>query len=356
MITSLKRRVSSSTNYPIMFKAYKKPLSLVAGIAVALSFCTAVPKTEADADGVAEIAMELDTGLIMHEKCSDRQLPMASTTKIMSALIIAEDCDLSEVITVPDQAVGVEGSSIYLKHGEQISVRDLLYGLMLRSGNDSACALAIHHSGSIDKFVDKMNERAKEIGATDTHFTNPSGLPDNSHYTTAKDLCNIARTAMKNAVFREVVGTQNYNGDFRVFTNKNKLLTSLDGANGVKTGYTEKAGRCLVSSAVRDGMDVVCVVLNCYDMFERSEKIIEDCFNAYSLETVPKDRVFIYNGLPCTLDSDCKMVIKNDWELTYTLAAPEQHCTCTGKNYPVAKLQIFNQNDLLFSHDLFTIE
>lgn len=338
-----------------MLKGFFKRITIVAGIAVALSFCNLIPKTFANADGVAEIAMELNSGLIMHEKCADKQLPMASTTKIMSALIIAEDCDLSEVITVPDQAVGIEGSSIYLKYGEQISIKDLLYGLMLRSGNDSACALAIHHSGSVEKFVEKMNERAKEIGAKDTHFANPSGLPDNTHYTTARDLCNIARTAMQNEVFREVVGTKNYSGDFRVFVNKNKLLTNLDGANGVKTGYTEKAGRCLVSSAERDGMDVVCVVLNCYDMFERSQKIIENCFSSYCVETISKDRVFNYNGVSCSLENDYQITIKRDWELTFEVTAPDSDRN-TDDNSPVAKLQIYNKNDLLFSRDLFTIE
>jgi D-alanyl-D-alanine carboxypeptidase (penicillin-binding protein 5/6) len=125
---------------------------------------------------------------------------------------------------------------------------------MLRSGNDSAVSLAIYHSGSIQKFAAVMNERAKKIGAQNTNFTNPSGLPDDNHYTTAKDLCKIACYAMNNKTFREVVSTKNYRGKFRSFTNKNKMLTGYEGANGIKTGYTLKAGRCLVSSAKRNGM------------------------------------------------------------------------------------------------------
>lgn len=333
---------------------WKRTVALIFCLTVAVTLSAAMPKSVAHADGVAEIAMELNSGLVMHEKCADKKLPMASTTKIMTALIIAEECDLTEVITVPDQAVGVEGSSIYLKQGEQISVRDLLYGLMLRSGNDSACALAIHHSGSIDKFVEKMNERAKEIGAANTNFANPSGLPDENHYTTAKDLCNIAREAMKNGVFREVVGTKNYSGDFRIFTNKNKLLTELEGANGVKTGYTDKAGRCLVSSAKRGKMQVVSVVLNCYDMYERSRDIINDCFDNYSVETISKDRVFNYNGVPCVLDSDAEIVVRRDAQLTFEVTSPERKdCKCAHK--PIAKLQIYEQNNLIFSRDLFTI-
>lgn len=331
-----------------MFKKFLKVIAAGLCFAVILSVPFGGGKVQASADGVAEIAMELESGKILYARNIDAKLPMASTTKIMTALIIAEDCDLSEVITVPDSAVGVEGSSIYLKKDECISVRDLLYGLMLRSGNDAACALAIHHSGSTKKFVDKMNERAKKLGADDTHFKNPSGLPDDEHYTTAKDLCNIARHAMSNDILREVVSTRQYSGDFRHFLNKNKLLSSLDGANGVKTGYTKKAGRCLVSSAERGNMDVVCVVLNCYDMYERSAAIINSCFAKYSLETIGADRVFAYNGRSCTLDSDCKILVEKGKDIKFNVCAPDD-----GKAF--AKLEIYCENDLIFSRNLYTI-
>lgn len=308
-------------------------------------------KVNAEADGVAEIAMELTNGKILHGKNIDKRLPMASTTKIMTALIIAEECDLNQVITVPDQAVGVEGSSIYLKKDECISVKDLLYGLMLRSGNDAACALAVHHSGSVEKFVEKMNDRAKELGATQTNFANPSGLPDDEHYTTARDLCNIARQAMSNPAFAQIVSTKNYAGDYRYFTNKNKLLHRLEGANGVKTGYTQKAGRCLVSSAKRDNMDVVCVVLNCYDMFERSEAIIENCFDRFCNETISGERVFSYRGTQCRLDADYTVTIEKNKELQFEI------CEVKNKNdrEAIAELEIYCENDLIFSHNLYTI-
>ena len=176
---------------------------------------------------------------------------MASTTKIMTALLICEDCNPDEVVIVPDKAINVEGSSIYLKKGEEIDIRDLLYGLMLRSGNDAANALALIHSGSLSAFADRMNERAREIGAADTSFKNPSGLPDEEHYTTARDLCKIACTAMNNALFREIVGTKSWHGKYRSYANKNKTLFNYAGATGIKTGYTLKAGRCLVSSALK---------------------------------------------------------------------------------------------------------
>ena len=256
---SLKRRGNWCTISPII-NAFLIIILFYIVLCVTL-FAGNTPK--AHADGVAECAAELNTGKIFYAKNDSAKLPMASTTKIMTALIIIEECELDEVITVPDEAVGVEGSSIYLKKGERVSVRDLLYGLMLRSGNDSAVALAIHHSGSVQNFAARMNERALQLGADNTHFVNPSGLPDDKHFTTARDLCVIACAAMRNDTFKTVVSAKNYTGQFRSFVNKNKALYSIEGANGVKTGYTLKAGRCLVASAEKDGMDVVCVVLNC---------------------------------------------------------------------------------------------
>lgn len=332
-----------------MFKKLLKIFAVGICLAAIISFPVAGGSVKASADGVAEIAMELESGTILHSKNAEARLPMASTTKIMTALIIAEDCDLSEVITVPDEAVNVEGSSIYLKKGESISVKDLLYGLMLRSGNDAACALAIHHSGSVEKFVEKMNGKAQELGATDTHFKNPSGLPDEEHYTTAKDLCNIARAAMGNKVFKEVVSTKNYNGDFRQFLNKNKLLSSLNGANGVKTGYTQRAGRCLVSSAARENMNVICVVLNCYDMYERSANIINSCFEKYRLETIGSDAVFEYKGRQCTLDRDRKILVERGKEFKFNVCEADD-----GDAY--AKLEIYCENNLIFSGNLYTIK
>ena len=334
-----------------MRKFIGKIIILCACLSVAASPAFATNKNSAEADGIAEIAMELESGTVFHGKNENQRLPMASTTKIMTALIVAEECDLSEIIEVPAQAVGVEGSSIYLKEGERISVKDLLYGLMLRSGNDAASALALHCGGTIENFVNLMNERAKEIGALGTHFANPSGLPDDSHYTTAKDLCNIARVAMSNPVFSEVVSTKTYRGDFRCFVNKNKLLSNLDGANGVKTGYTEKAGRCLVSSAKRGNMDVVCVVLNCYDMFERSKKIIEDCFNFYDVLTVEADKIFTFNGKLCALKEDCNVIVKRAAEIDYKISAPKQG----DEKGAVANLKIYCEKDLIFSRNLFTI-
>ncbi len=308
----------------------------------------------ASASAGAEIAMELTTRTVLTESNADKRMPMASTTKIMTAIIIAEDCNLDEEITVPDAAVGVEGSSIYLKKDERIDVRDLLYGLMLRSGNDSAVALAIHHSGSVENFVNVMNERAKRIGADNTNFKNPSGLPDDEHYTTARDLCNIACYAMNNEIFREVVSSKSHVGKFRSFENKNKMLYRYEGANGVKTGYTLKAGRCLVSSAERDGMDVVTVVLNCYDMYERSSAILDQCFYVYKLLELNENTVFMSDRVLCKLSKTQNLVVKNTESLQIRIKS-----TVTEKKIKkgdrVGILEIYDANGLIFNDNLYSI-
>lgn len=307
-----------------------------------------------DASITAEIAMDLTTGTVLEENNADIQLPMASTTKIMTAIIIIEDCDLDEVITVPNNAIGAEGSSIYLKKDEQIDIRDLLYGLMMQSGNDSAAALAIHHSGSIEKFAEVMNSRAKEIGATATNFKNPSGLPDKEHYTTAMDLCLITRHAMQNETFREIVNTRSYNGKFRSFTNKNKMLYNYEGANGVKTGYTVKAGRCLVSSAERCGMNVICVVLNCPDMYERSAKILDDCFNEFRLVKIDENAVFMSDRVLCKVAKTVNFVAKSSENLKFNVKSLDKLKRIKQGDL-VAKLEIYGQNGLILSENLYSI-
>ena len=300
------------------------------------------------ASAQAEIAMELSTGTTLMERNANARLPMASTTKILTAIIIIEDCNLDEEITVPDEAVGVEGSSIYLKKDEKIDVRDLLYGLMLRSGNDSATALAIHHSGSIEKFASAMNERAKKIGAGNSNFKNPSGLPNDEHYTTAFDLCTIACYAMKNEVFKEIVSTANYTGKYKNFVNKNKILYKYKNANGIKTGYTLKAGRCLVSSAEQNGMDIVCVVLNCPDMYEHSIDIFESCFKKYRLLNLNESTVFNFNGKLCHLKNSESLVVENSGNLEYKIEPVEN-------SEEIAHLLIYGGNKLIFTGKLYNI-
>ena len=232
----------------------------------------------------AYAVIDLQSGKIIKSSNGQVKHPIASTTKILSAITVIEEVfDLDEEIFVPSAAVGIEGSSVYLSPGERISYRDLLYGLMLRSGNDCAVALAIKTSGSVEKFVEKMNEVAKKAGAINSSFANPHGLDDEKHYSTADDLAKITAYAMKNDVFRTIVSTKYHDtsGEVsRCFKNKNKMLWNYDGAIGVKTGYTKKSGRCLVSAAEKDGKSFAVVVLNVNDMWNVSENLLNEAFSA----------------------------------------------------------------------------
>ena len=224
--------------------------------------------------------MELNSRRVLYEIHSDVRLPMASTTKIVTAATVLEHCDdLTEKVVIASEAEGVEGSSVYLKAGEMYSVEELLYGLMLRSGNDCAMALALHFSENIGDFSAKMNETAQKAGALHSNFQNPHGLPCHGHYTTAYDLTAISCYAMQNPKFREIVATKYY--EPRHWQNKNKMLFNYEGSVGIKTGYTKEAGRCLVTAAERNGMTLVCTVLNSPTMYEQTEKLLNDAFSAY---------------------------------------------------------------------------
>ena len=227
------------------------------------------------------VVMETTTKRKLYAKNENQKMPMASTTKIMTAITAIENCDdLDEEFEVSPKAVGVPGTSLYLRKGDVYSTRELLYALMLISGNDASVAIAEHVAGSTSEFVTLMNELAKKTGATSSHFANTHGLDADGHYTTAYDLALITSYALENDTFREIVSTKNTkitNGDGtnRYLKNKNKLLFTLDGCIGVKTGYTDDAGRCLVSAIERDGMRLVCVVLNCRPMFEESAVLLK---------------------------------------------------------------------------------
>jgi D-alanyl-D-alanine carboxypeptidase (penicillin-binding protein 5/6) len=244
------------------------------------------PKTGA----ASAILLEAGTGKVLYAKDAYKKLPMASTTKVMTAILALERCALSDMVTVTEEAYGTEGSSIYLELEEKLSVEDLLYGLMLNSGNDAAVALAVHMAGNVEAFADLMNAKAKEIGAHNTHFVTPHGLPNDDHYTTAYDLALISAYALKDEGFRTVVGTTYHRtttGNLqRTFKNKNKLLWQYEGGNGVKTGYTKTAGKCLSFAAQRDGMQVVGVVLNCPDMFNAAMSILDYGFSHYEMKRV----------------------------------------------------------------------
>nr|MBO2494433.1 D-alanyl-D-alanine carboxypeptidase [Clostridia bacterium] len=262
---------------------------------------SAVPVTTPSTAARAAVVMEASTRRVLYAKNPHMKLPMASTTKIMTAILAIELGNLDDVVTVSPRAVGVEGSSIYLAKGERLTLEQLLYGLMLRSGNDAAVAIAEHIGGSVESFVKLMNRKAVQIGARNTNFVNPHGLHDDMHYTTAYDLALISAYAMQNPVFRTIVSTKykkipwegrNYD---RVLQNKNALLWTYEGANGIKTGYTKVSRRCLASAALRHGMQLVCVVLDCQPWFEDSAALLDYGFENFKLHTaVAKGQVMGY--------------------------------------------------------------
>lgn len=252
----------------------------------------------ANTSAKAMCVLEKDSKRVMYSHNMDARLPMASTTKVMTAITVIQNCDdLNKLIQVDDNAIGIEGTSIYLRKGEVISVKDLLYGLMLRSGNDAATALAYHIGGSVEGFAKQMNDLAHNIGAKNSNFANPHGLDNKNHYTTAYDLALISAYALNNPKFKEIVSTKTHVieatnvSDKRYLTNKNRLLSSLKGCCGVKTGFTSKAGRCLVSAVERDSTTYICVVLNCGPMFEESTSLLNACFENYeNKKIIDKDK------------------------------------------------------------------
>ena len=337
---------------------------LVASLQISFPYKTANAYTVSRAESV----MEMTSGRVLSSFNSDEKLPMASTTKVLTALTVIENYDLSTTVTVPKECVGIEGSSVYLQEGEKFTVKDLLYGLMLRSGNDCAETLAVILSGSIEEFVKKMNETAKKYGANSSNFVNPHGLPNDNHYTTASDLCKISCVAMKNCEFKEIVSSKKYtateinSGRKILWVNKNKLLSSYDGANGVKTGYTVSAGRCLVSAAEKDGMQVVSVVLNSPQMFERSKELLDYAFDNYKLTKIVDKEKFDYDIISSTgeafkigINEDFYYPVKNGEKISATVDIPENFKVDLKKNLKVGDMKIYCQKHLIFSQGIFTL-
>lgn len=251
---------------------------------------------------VSAIVIEAQTGTVLWEQNSREKRAMASTTKIMTALLTIEAGDLDREFTVDPLAIMVEGTSMGLREGDRVSRRDLLYGILLPSGNDAANAAAVSVSGSVTAFVKLMNSRARELGLNDTHFATPSGLDAEGHYTTAYDLARLAAYALRDDTFREIVGCTSADVEFgnppykRTLYNSNKMLKRYDGAIGVKTGFTDNARRCLVSAAERDGATLVAVTLNAPDDWNDHTKMLDYGFTqvrAYPLETSCAEKVAV---------------------------------------------------------------
>ena len=352
---------------------------LLIGIFLSSSFSFFAKISHAESlysSAVGSCLVESSTKRVLFEKNMNKKLPMASTTKIMTAITAIENCkDLDEKFEISPKAVGVEGTSLYLRKGDIYSTRELLYALMLISGNDASVAIAEHVAGSVSEFLTLMNEKAKEIGAKNSHFANTHGLDADGHYTTAYDLALITCYALNNDTFREIVSTKqieitNSKPDqdgTRYLRNKNKLLFRLDGCIGVKTGFTNKAGRCLVSAIERNGMRLVCVVLNCGPMFEESEKLLNFCADNYSLVDVTslynydrKIKVLDGREKETTVGTKGKFIYPlSNYEqkkLRFLYILPETLTAPQKKGEEIGKIEVFLGNDLLFSEKVYTIE
>lgn len=330
-------------------------------------------KVDFSSSAKSAIMIESTTGRILYEKNKSEKLPMASTTKIVTAITAIENAkDLDTPFEIDSRAVGISGTSIYLQPKEKLSLRELLYGLMLRSGNDASVAIAYAVGGSIDNFCELMNQTAKKAGANDSSFKNPHGLDEKGHYTTAFDLAKITAYALENETFKEIVSTKTKTicedqDNKRYLVNKNKLLAKMDGCIGVKTGFTDDAGRCLVSACERDGLRLISVVFNCGPMFEESEALLEKGFEKFSMiEILPAyhyvDSVTLDNGEKASVglyslrSFSLPLSEREQSNLNVVFDVPNHLSAPIKKDQEVGNVQIYYDKHLIFEEKIYTIE
>ena len=276
------------------------------------------------------LLMDCTTGRALYSKQPDRKSLIASTTKIMTALVVCEQCNVLDRVQIPSEAVGIEGSSIYLKQGEILTVQELLYGMILHSGNDAATALAIYCGGTVEGFVQMMNDKARVLGLNNTHFENPHGLDAADHYSTAEDLGKLAAYSMKNPVFSKVVSTKNVRIGDRYLKNHNKLLWSVEGADGIKTGFTKSAGRILVSSACRDNRRLVAVTIADPDDWRDHTALLEMGFKKFAPKMiVSKDTVLGTIEVAGGCDGQVELIAADDF--VYSVGNDEKIEICLPK-------------------------
>lgn len=293
----------------------RKTLILIIGLVLIIS--NKANGSSLNLSAQSYILIEENSGRVLLENDAHRKMAMASTTKIMTALIAIENGNLDDIVLVGEDSVNIEGSSIYLKVGEKVKLIDLIYGLMLRSGNDSAMAIANHISESEENFVFQMNQKARRIGAKNTNFVNPHGLHNQNHYSTAYDLSLITREAFKFSDFQNISRSKVYTSS-RVqenyFVNKNKTLWEYEGGDGVKIGYTMSSGRCLVSSATRDNMRLIAVSLNAPNWFNDNYRLMDYGFSNYKLYNIyEKDQLITHANVIEGIKDKIPLVSENDF-------------------------------------------
>lgn len=322
-----------------------KKKTLVRGITLLVSLLllcgfTALPTSAAPSvSAKSAILIEMESGKVLFQHNAFVRMPMASTTKIMTAIVAIESGDIKRSVTVSPDAVGIEGSSIYLYPDETLSLEGLIYALLLESANDAATAIAIEVAGSVDAFAALMNQKAEALGLTATHFTNPHGLDHEDHYTTAFDLARLTAYSMKNEIFRTICSTVRKtiplkgNEGTRVLVNHNKLLSRYDGAIGVKTGFTKRSGRCLVSAAERDGLTLIAVTLNAPDDWNDHTQMLNFGFERYQNVLIAEKGALVLplsivggttaSVLVSNTQRASVMLKKDHGEITYRIEAPQ---------------------------------
>ena len=260
-----------------------------------------------------------ENDIFLYSKSADTKMPMASTTKIMTALVALDGTSLQDTVIIDERAVGVEGSSAYLKAGEVLTIEELLYALLLQSANDAAVAIACHVAGDVDAFALLMNDKAKDLGLFCTNFTNPHGLDDKEHYTTARELAIITAEAMKNESFRKITST--YKKTFstedrtRTYVNHNKMLLNYEGCIGVKTGYTQRSGRCLVVAAERNGLEFISVTLDAPNDWSDHTKLLDYGYDTLERIDLAKVDEYCYN-VPIINGDKESILVTNDKDIS----------------------------------------
>jgi len=307
---------------------------IITSLLSAIVICYAIIDISAfNVSARSAVLIEAESGNTIYENNAHQRLPMASTTKIMTAIVAIERCDVNEIITVTENMTGAEGSSVYLKAGEKLSLKQLLYALMLESANDAAEAIAISVSGSVENFAALMNQKAAELHLENTNFTNPHGLDDDEHYTTASDLAKITAYALENSVFSEIVSTNEFiipeteHNSVRYLRNHNKMLRIYDGTIGVKTGFTKRCGRCLVTAAEKDGVKLIAVTLSAPDDWNDHITMLD-----YGFEQLESVDIAAVGSLCFTMPVACgeadSVTISNKDSLSLTLKKGHSKIEC----------------------------
>ena len=310
-----------------MFRSVLSVLLTVSLLLPANVFAVGAPSP--DVSALSAVLIDAQSGEVLYGKNETKRMQMASLTKIMTAIVVIEECDLLSEIAVPREAVGTEGSSAYLSEGEVFTVEELLYALLLQSANDAAVALAIYCGGSAPRFVMKMNEKATALGLDNTHFANPHGLPEKEHFSTALDMARLLSYCMKDADFARICGTKDYiirygeKRKARRFTNHNRLLFENIGVIGGKTGYTKSGGRCLCTFAEQNGVKLCAVTLNAPDDWADHRSLYGCGFGLYSPVTLNSAGVYelhivggITDTVTATVYEDTVLYLKDDSKVT----------------------------------------